>query len=83
MSVIDVLEIDDRLAGLEIVADADLAQAEHAVEGRDDRHLVEPGLRQRDRRLVVAQVGGRLVHGELRAGAALAQRLGALHVRRG
>ena len=44
---IDLLEVDDLGAGLDELADADLAQAEHAVERRLERVLVEPRARAR------------------------------------
>src|SRR3546814_4154538 len=46
------LQVDDVLAHIDIVADADLLEAEHAVERRLDLRLVEHGFFQRDGCLV-------------------------------
>ena len=72
---VDIGQRDQLLADRDIVADADRAQADHAVERRDDRRLRQLGLRRaapapRCR----SELGGRLLERDLRADAALDQR---------
>jgi hypothetical protein len=51
----DILDVDQLLPFLDVVADTDVANADDAREWRQHAHLVEPGLRQRQRRFLDLQ----------------------------
>ena len=62
----------------DVVADADRAQADDAVEGRHDRGLLQTRLREGDACLVRGELRRRLFESDLRPGSALDQGAGAL-----
>ena len=71
---IDRVEIDQRLPRGDVLADADLAQADDAGERRHDMRLLELHARELDGGVVHGEIGGRLV-GRLGGGVFVAEQL--------